>query len=160
MIYLVPAEGKKALKAVLGVINKYSGLISPKTFTQTKGCHYFFVVMQEGSRKIPVGIIGYRPLNHWSAEQINTVILPQYRGRGYGRRASDMMSNLVLGELGFGKVFCTINTENKVMIGIKKSQGFSLEGRLDHHFGPGRHIYVMSKIRNRLKEQEKKCQGT
>ena len=149
-LVLVRAGNRKQILAVLEVISTYSGLLSPKTFNQSKDCSYYIIANDEGGKREPVGVIGYRPLNNWSAEQVNTVILPKYRGRGFGRRASTMLTNKLFVELRYGKVFCTVNSGNKVMLAIKEKQGFTQEGLLKNHFGPGRDIYVLAKTADEI----------
>lgn len=143
---LLQARAPKHVYAVMEVINRFSGLITPKTFTQTKDCYYYFIVNQEE----PIGIIGYRPLNKWAVEQINTVILPKYRGKGYGSQASEAMTEKLF-KLGYGKVFCTVKSSNTVMLNIKKQLGFESEGLLKNHFGAGRHIYLLAKTKGNKK---------
>lgn len=143
---LTRASSEFSIKAVLEVINKHAGLISEKTFNQARKCIYYIIAEDD----TPVGVIGYRELNPWCVEQLNTVILPKHRNKGYGTRASSILTNALLKK--YGKVFCTVNTNNDVMTRIKEKQGFIKEGLLVDHFGPGRNVFLFS----RLREQKEK----
>jgi len=136
--------GDYSLEIVRGVINTYGGLISDKSFYQMKEATYFILVDKETD--IPVGITGYRELNSWCVEQLNTVILPESRGKGYGNEASCRLSRWLLGKRGYGKVFCTINVKNYKMIKIKVQNGFTIEGVLKNHFSSERSIFILSKF--------------
>lgn len=133
-----------SLGVVLGVINKYSGLISEKPFYQMKEATYFILVDKDSEE--PVGVTGYRELNSWCVEQINTVIIPEFRGKGYGREASTRLCRWLLDKKGYGKVFCTVNTTNHKMVSIKTVDGFSIEGILRNHFSSNRDVFVLSKF--------------
>ena len=143
---LIKAATEQSLRSVLEVVNRYAGLISSKSFNQAKKCVYYIIIEEN----TPVGVIGYRELNPWCVEQLNTVILPQYRNKGYGTRASSLLTRGLLKR--YGKVFCTVNTNNDTMIHIKEKQGFSKEGTLVDHFGPGRNVFLFS-IRREQEEE-------
>lgn len=137
---LIRADSAAQMHAVLQVVNLYSGLISPKCLAQSQDKRYYIVTDEDD----PVGVTGYRPLNKWVAEQVNTVILPEYRGMGYGEKASNLMTEKLF-DSGFGKVFCTVRTDNQKMLNLKHKQGFNKEGLLKNHFGAGRNIYLLAK---------------
>lgn len=138
-VSLIRASTQKSMKAVLAIINTYSNLMSRKTLYQLGESQYYLVCSEEGES---VGIVGYRPLNGWTVEQVNTVILPEYRGKGYGCAASTKMLDIL--KESYGKVFCTVNTNNSRMLNIKKRQGFVVEGRLREHFGPRSDIFILA----------------
>lgn len=142
-IKLHKATTGKQLKAVLDIINKHSNLLSEKTFNQIRDGVYYIAEKND----VPIGVLGYRPLNGSTVEQVNTVILPEFRGRGYGEEISTRLSNYLLDR--YNKVFCTVNATNTPMLNIKRKQGYVVEGILKQHFGPGpgRDIFIMAKFK-------------
>ena len=136
-----------SLEIVRNLINKYSGLIVDKSFYQMRKAKYF--ILSDKDSKGPVGITGYRELNSWCVEQVNTVILPDFRGKGYGKEASQKMSWWLLNRKKYGKVFCTVNTKNNIMLAIKIEDGFSIEGILRNHFSDGRNVFILSKFQEK-----------
>lgn len=142
IVMLEEAAAPEDRKRARDIVNQYSVLSSKKTLAQLKDIMYYVIVAKEGV----VGITGYRPSNDWCVEQVNTVILPEFRSKGYASAASVKMEALLWAR-SYGKIFCTVRIENAHMIQIKQRQGFVREGLLKDHFGPGRSIYVFGKYR-------------
>jgi RimJ/RimL family protein N-acetyltransferase len=140
-VVLNKATSVHSIKMVLDVINKFGGLIKNKSLNKVSTEVYYIISNED---KIPVGVTGYRPKNNWCVEQINTAIIPTFRGNGYGSMASSLLAEHLTTI--YGKVFCTINSKNKIMLSIKIKQGFTIEGRLKNHWANGRDILILSRM--------------
>jgi RimJ/RimL family protein N-acetyltransferase len=141
------AKTGKQIREVLAIVNSHSNLLSKKTFYQIGDTTYYIGTLEIEGQVKTIGIVGYRPINAFTVETVNTVVLPEYRGKGYGEEMSTRLSDYLLTK--YNKVFCTVNTANGPMLTIKKKQGYAVEGMLKSHFGPGeeRDIYILSKFR-------------
>jgi len=130
---------KKNWDAVLELVNTYSGLLGRRTLKSLEGTRYYFALINDEV----VGLSGLHHVNSWLAEQVNTLVLPNHRHKGLGRELSSKVTEVAF-NLGYGKVFCTVNTQNVGMVNIKKALRWVQEGHLRSHVAPGRDIYIFS----------------
>lgn len=94
-----------------------------------------------------VGFTAYSKLSDWLAMSHATCVHPNFRGKGYGKKISRAMLE-VLKKQGFGKVCCEIYADNHKMLKIKVEQGFLVEGYMRDHYDPGKHEYHLGKFLN------------
>ncbi len=147
MLRFIKLGRRENVEEALKIINKHVDLLAQKTFYQLGPTTLYAVVMKkEDGEEVLVGVCGSRPLNKWAVEQVHTVVLPAYRSQGLGAKISTMMADNLLKR--YGKVFCTVNSTNEHMISIKKKQGFEVEGTLRDHFGPGRTVLLLAKVKD------------
>lgn len=123
----------------LEMINNHLGLLGHKGEAFLKDRVLFFGL--DGD--VVVGLSGLRKVNSHLAEQVNTLILPRFRGRGFGRALSSAITRKAKA-LGFGKVYCTVNQSNQNMVAIKRAQGWQEEGLLRDHYAWGRTLHIFS----------------
>lgn len=102
--------------------------------------HYKFVVDGE--------IIGITAIKWLSPDLIQsgpTIIHPNYRGMGYGKKALQLIEHEVT-QLGARKICCEVFTFNLPMIVSKLKQGHIIEGLMRDHDTKGLDQYFMSKM--------------
>jgi len=124
---------------VLELVNKHLGMLGYKDREYLGGKTYYFAMAGD----LVVGLSGLRRVNGWLAEQVNTLVLPEYRGRGFGNQISKDVTEMAW-RAGYSKVYCTVNILNTRMTSIKQQQGWAQEGLLRNHFGAGRSLYIFS----------------
>lgn len=103
----------------------------------------FFVVKLES--KI-IGCGGVKRVTKNSFEIAHLAIEKNFRGIGIGNMLIEFLLKKGFSQ-GFGKAFATVNTKNRKTIKILEKIGFVKEGKLKHHFGKGRHIYIYAKYK-------------
>ena len=106
---------------------------------------YLLVCLDTDSRTAPLlGITSYKQITPTLYMTERTIIEPQFRGKGYGKAASNAVEQY-LKDLGAHKICCEVLTFNTKMVNIKLSQGYVIEGTMYNHDAPGIHQYFFGK---------------
>lgn len=92
-----------------------------------------------------VGYSAYSNMSEWRAMTHTTCVHPKFRGKGFGRKITEHMEEIIRAE-GFGKITCEVYSTNFPMLNLKLSQGYVIEGFHPDHYDPGRHEYSLGKI--------------
>ncbi len=92
-----------------------------------------------------IGISGLKKITPALIETVKTVVLSEYRGKGYGQKISELIEVEAV-KLGAKKVMTTIYAWNHAMIGIKLKQGYKIEGFHPDHEAPGFDEYSLGKV--------------
>lgn len=110
--------------------------------------HYRFfraVALAPASHKGQIiGISGYEIRTRFLVETQKTIVLPEFRGQGWGVALSKAIEAEVH-KRGFRKIRTTIYIDNLAMIRIKLAQGYRIEGYHEDHDAPGLHEYSLGK---------------
>lgn len=109
-------------------------MVSPSLF-------YFKAMLGE----VMVGMSTYYKVTPFLAETQKTIVHPDYRSQGLGRKISVTMEEIIRNR-GFKKIRSAIYIFNIQMIKIKLDQGYIIEGLHYDHDGPGLHEYGLGKI--------------
>ena len=102
-----------------------------------EGVKRIFVLVEAGSPEIPLGRIDagdFNPRNR-SAE-FGYYLPPERRGQGLGRIMATLFLDRMFGddELGLHKLYATASSGNAPSVGLLKSLGFRLDGRMREHY--------------------------
>lgn len=92
-----------------------------------------------------IGISGYEIRTRFLVETHKTIVLPEFRGQGWGVALSCAIEEEVR-KRGFRKIRTTVYVDNLTMIRIKLAQGYRIEGYHEDHDAPGLHEYSLGKI--------------
>lgn len=111
------------------------------------------IIIKKGD-ELPVGIIStanFNPLNR--STEINVVIDPEIRRKGYGQDALKTLSKYLFFQRGLNKVYTQLGSFNVPGIKLFDSVGFKLDGKLrQNHFYKGEFhdTFVYSLLRYEL----------
>ena len=92
-----------------------------------------------------VGITGFYYRYPTMVETVKTIVLKEFRGKGYGKLLSQAIEDHCIG-LGVHKITTAIYSTNYPMLNIKMQQGYTIEGYHPHHEEPGIHEYSLGKV--------------
>ena len=92
-----------------------------------------------------IGMSSYYKVTPFLAETQKTIVLPEFRGKGFGKKISSLMEDLIKNR-GFKKIRSAIYIQNLKMLKIKLDQSYIIEGLLSDHDAPGLHEYSLGKI--------------
>lgn len=139
-------EDSELIASWLKSLSTVSELVPDKKLIEyemiTGKVNYYFIVLENGT---PVGCSGFREITNHLAETTRSVIDPQYRGMGFGKELSRLMSQEIK-KLGYGKIRCQIYDTNKTMLAIKLREGYTVEGYHRDNDAPGIHEYTLGRL--------------
>ena len=155
-VRMEPIDLKKAEEVAWLHLLIQSSHSAPKFILPTKedlksaAIRYFraFVVTPKELKSQFIGVSSYEVRTPYLAETQKTIILPEFRGGGWGKVLSQAIEDEVK-KAGFYKVRSCIYSTNLPMIQIKLAQGYIIEGYHPDHDGPGLHEYSLGKVLRR-----------
>lgn len=115
------------------ILNSLAGFSLRRIVKQNKnlGKHKLFSIVDQTANRI-VGVIGLLDICSESSqgELIKMIGMPEYRGKGYARKAASFVLKYAFDDLNLNRVFLRTIDGNLKNIALNQSLGFSFEGVL------------------------------
>jgi len=149
MIKLKPVREMSEFQYVEEIISKFhsnpKGLWTVEDNLHRPQLSQFFIVTDSTGEEKIIGITSYQRFSNTLAILQKHIILPEYRGLGYGSVTIDLVEQDAYLK-GISKMAAYVLEENRSMIRAMNDNNYKTEGYLRDHFGSGLGCYVFGKM--------------
>lgn len=149
MIKLKPVREMSEIQYVQDIIEKHhsnpKGLWTVEDEPHRPQLNQFFIVNDFSGEEKVIGITSYQRFSNTLAVLQKHIILPEYRGLGYGSVTIELVEQDAYLK-GIMKLAAYVLEENRSMIRAMNDNNYKVEGYLRDHFAPGLGCYVFGKV--------------